>query len=137
MGPAVPFCATCLWLSAKHVELAALGTPDCVLGCRAGGPSGLASNRTPAAGEKQTTAAHSSASARLLPVVNLASGEPCYGGPMSTPPCAEIRTRLETTEANVEWMRRKFRSLPADHPDGGVCDWSADPRTGTAGAGAA
>ena len=33
---------------------------------------------------------------------------------------SEIRTRLEMTEANVEWMRRRFRSLPADHPDRGV-----------------
>jgi hypothetical protein len=29
----------------------------------------------------------------------------------------KIRTRLEITEANAEWMRRGFRSLPADHPE--------------------
>jgi hypothetical protein len=29
----------------------------------------------------------------------------------------EIRTRLAMTEADVERMRRRFRSLPADHPD--------------------
>jgi hypothetical protein len=32
----------------------------------------------------------------------------------------EIRTRLEMTEASVEWIRRRFRSLPADHADRGV-----------------
>jgi hypothetical protein len=39
---------------------------------------------------------------------------------MSTPLCAEIRTRLEMTEAESERMLGQFRSLPVDHPDRGV-----------------
>ena len=57
---------------------------------------------------------------RLLTVANLASGVACYGGPMSTSLCAEIRTRLKMTEAESERTLRQFRSLPVDHPDRGV-----------------
>jgi len=57
---------------------------------------------------------------RLLTVANLASGVACYGGPISTSLCAEIRTRLKMTEAESERTLRQFRSLPVDHPDRGV-----------------
>ena len=43
---------------------------------------------------------------RLLTVANLASGVACYGGPISTSLCAEIRTRLKMTEAESERMLR-------------------------------
>jgi hypothetical protein len=39
---------------------------------------------------------------------------------MATSLFAQIRTRLEMTESDVERMRRQFGSLPPDHPDRGT-----------------
>jgi hypothetical protein len=33
---------------------------------------------------------------------------------------SEIQTRLDLTESDVERMRRRFRSLPSDHPERGA-----------------
>jgi hypothetical protein len=39
---------------------------------------------------------------------------------MATTIFAEIQARLDLMEAEVERMRRRFRSLPPDHPDRGA-----------------
>jgi hypothetical protein len=70
------------------------------------GPSPLA----PAAGETNHQPAYGS----------VADMSTTCGGLSKVGLVGELRTRLTLVESNVEQMRRRFRSLPADHPDRGA-----------------